>query len=86
VTVGHITSDNAKNNTMMLQEFACCYEAETHTPFNTSRRHIRYAQYSMIQTYSIVSDIIPLFMQVPRAHHQLSHPRGYRHMQQVKIL
>ena len=36
--------------------------------------------------YSIVSDIIPLFMQVPRAHHQLSLPRGYRHTQQVKIL
>jgi hypothetical protein len=41
--VGHVTSDNAKNNTTMLQEFARCYEAETHTSFNTSHRHIRYA-------------------------------------------
>jgi hypothetical protein len=32
--VGHVTCDNAKNNTTMLQEFAHCYEAKTGSSFD----------------------------------------------------
>ena len=39
--VGHVTCDNAKNNTTMLQEFAQCYPLKTGTSFDVKRRQIR---------------------------------------------
>ena len=39
--VGHVTCDNAKNNTTMLQEFAECYKLKTGETFDVKRRQIR---------------------------------------------
>ena len=39
--VGHVTCDNVKNNTMMLQEFTECYKLKTGETFDVKRRQIR---------------------------------------------
>lgn|SRR6266702_3309053 len=44
--VGHITCDNTKNNTTMIQEFARCYNLKTGSTFDIKSRYIRYVSNS----------------------------------------
>ncbi len=46
--VGHITCDNASNNTTMLEEFARCHDLKTKSSFDFHCRHIRYMIISQI--------------------------------------
>ena len=78
--VGHITCDNASNNTTMLQEFARCYYLKTGSTFDVDCRHIRCAV--VLQAFKPYI----LFIQMHGPYHQLGHTSSHFYMQQGQVL